>query len=123
MTTKSRKLTKREIEDVRKLSPYLTLEQLADFFGVSERTFYRIKERQPEVEEAFKKGKSTALAKVAQNLVQKALDGNITASIFYLKTRGGWSETNRTEIAMESNDGPTEIVIRSVEPSKHTTSS
>src|SRR5699024_10601218 len=80
------------------------------------RTFRRILDRDENVLRAYTGGKADVLSQVAENLVKRALDGNITASIFYLKTRGGWSEVNRHEIKTETSDGPTEIVIRSVLP-------
>lgn len=110
--------TKEGLRQIRKLAPYLTQEQVADFFGMSERTFRRIRERDEAVERAYKEGKADVLHQVAENLVKRALEGNITASIFYLKTRGGWSEVSRHEIKTETSDGPTEIVIRSVLPSE-----
>lgn len=108
--------TKKGVEQIRKLAPYLTQEQIADFFGMGERTFRRILDRDEDVLRAYREGKADVLSQVARNLVRRALDGNITASIFYLKTRGGWSEVNRHEIKAETSDGPTEIVIRSVLP-------
>lgn len=39
-------------------------------------------------------GKAETLAKVAGTLVQKALNGDTTSAIFYLKTQGGWKETS-----------------------------
>ncbi len=39
-------------------------------------------------------GKAETLAKVAGTLVQKALAGDTTSAIFYLKTQGGWKETS-----------------------------
>lgn len=108
--------TKKGVEQIRKLAPYLTQEQIADFFGMGERTFRRILERDEKVLRAYREGKADVLSQVAENLVRRALDGNITASIFYLKTRGGWSEVSRHEIKTETSDGPTEIVIRSVLP-------
>ena len=112
--------TKKGVEQIRKLAPYLTQEQIADFFGMGERTFRRILDRDEKVVRAYREGKADVLSQVAENLVRRALDGNITASIFYLKTRGGWSEVSRHEIKTETSDGPTEIVIRSVLPNTST---
>ena len=50
-------------------------------------------ERQPEVLERYKRGQAKAIGSVAQSLLMQAREGNLTAAIFYLKTRAGWRET------------------------------
>lgn len=87
-------LTKKQIEQIENCAPFLTAGQIADLLGVSRATFYEIMKRDPEVARRYKRGKAKALNDVASNLVQQALGGNITAAIFYLKTRGGWRETD-----------------------------
>lgn len=64
----------------------------------------------------FQKELSTArieaVGTVAARLFKKAIDGDTTAMIFYLKTRGGWKETSVNEIT--NPDGsltPTRIEI------------
>ena len=76
----------------------LTLEQIADYFGMHRETFNAVCERQPEVFRQYKKGKSRAIASISQNLIKQAQDGNTTAAIFYLKTQAGWRETNNIDI-------------------------
>lgn len=44
------------------------------------------------------KGRIKANAKVAQGLYNQAINGNTAASMFWLKTRAGWAETNKHEI-------------------------
>ena len=46
-------------------------------------------------------GKIQANAKVAGALYQSALDGNVKAQTFWVKTVGGWQETGRVEIVSE----------------------
>ena len=46
-------------------------------------------------------GKIQANAKVAGALYQLALEGNVKAQSFWLKTVGGWQETGRVEIVSE----------------------
>lgn len=43
-------------------------------------------------------GRVDANANVGQKLYQQANGGNTQAMMFWLKTRGGWSETNKHEI-------------------------
>lgn len=40
---------------------------------------------------------SNAVTKISNALFDKALNGDTTSMIFYLKTRGGWTETNKVE--------------------------
>jgi hypothetical protein len=113
MPPKPRVLSKDEIGQVEKLAPMLTREQIADFFGMHINTFDNIRERQPEVDVAYKRGRAETIGKVAQSLIQDALDGDTTSRIFFLKTQGGWRET--TKVDHTSSDGsmsPKEIIIR-----------
>ena len=103
MPRQARVLSEEEIEQVEKLAAMLTLEQLADFFGISQRTFNNIRERQPDVDAKYKKGRAKTIGKVAESLIQDALDGDTTSRIFFLKTQGGWRET--TKIDHTSSDG------------------
>ena len=50
-------------------------------------------------------GKIQANAKVAGALYQSALEGNVKAQSFWLKTVGGWQETGRVEIVSEDKLG------------------
>lgn len=90
-------LTDDQIKEVETLAPYLTAEQIAGHLGVARQTFFDIKKRDERVELAFQRGKSKAVATVAKNLVQRANSGSDVAAIFYLKTRGGWKETQAVE--------------------------
>lgn len=96
-------LDDKQIAQVEALASVLTLEQIADYFGVARNTFDAICKRQPEVFEHYKKGKTKAIASVAQNLIKQAQDGNTTAIIFFLKTQAGWKETQ--VIDNTSSDG------------------
>lgn len=77
---------------VEKLAKFLTQDQLADYFGICRKTFYNILDRDPEVEQCFNRGRAACHAAVAQSLVNQAIDGNVPAQVFYLKTRAGWKE-------------------------------
>jgi hypothetical protein len=81
-----------QIAQVEALSAVLTKGQMADYFGICENTFREVEKRQPEVSEAYKRGKGKAIAGVGSNLISQARKGNVAAAIFYLKTQAGWKE-------------------------------
>ena len=81
-----------KVAQVEALASVLSKKQMADYFGIAENTLRAIEERQPEVFEAYKRGKGKAIASVGSNLISLAQKGNVTAAIFYLKTQAGWRE-------------------------------
>lgn len=99
MPPKRRDLTPEEVSQVERLAAVLTMEQVADFLGISDRTLRKRMSENDEVRAAYKRGKQRAIAGVATSLLQKANSGNIAAMIFYLKTQAGWRETQRIEHA------------------------
>jgi len=98
MGCKKVKFTQKQINQVEALASVLTVEQISEYFGISYVTFGRLRKDNPEIDKAYKKGKANAIREVAEGLLDKAKAGNLSASIFFLKTRGGWRETNRTEL-------------------------
>jgi predicted transcriptional regulator len=109
-------LTDDQISQVRRLASVLTMEQIADFLGISEQTLRRRFHDSPKVLEAFKKGKGEALAGVATNLIQQARDGNVAAAIFYLKTQGGWREKSEVDVTSNGKTIVPEITLHIVRP-------
>lgn len=65
----------------------LTDEQIAHNMGIATGTLYSWKKSHVEICEALKKGKEVVDFQVENALVQAALDGNVTAQIFWLKNR------------------------------------
>ena len=90
------------------LADVLSQKQLADYFGCTPNTLRAAFERQPELSEAYRKGKALGVTKVAKSLAAKALDGDINAAKFYLSHQAGWTETKRQEITGRDGD-PIEI--------------
>lgn len=83
----------------------LTQEQCAVLIGQSVDSLSR------HCRKELDQGKAEILAKVAGNLVQKALAGDTASTIFYLKTQGGWRERVDHTHA-DPNGGPVQFVIR-----------
>jgi hypothetical protein len=105
-------LNEDQVREVETLGALLSLDQIADYFGMARNTFTAICERQPEVLERYKKGKAKAIGAVAKGLLQQAREGNMTAAIFYLKTQAGWRETTVQEIT--GKDGAQIVVVTGV---------
>lgn len=101
---------KAQTAQVEALASVLSKGQLADYFSISETTLREIEKRQPEVSDAYKKGKAKAIGSIASGLIAQAKKGNITAAIFYLKTQAGWKE------AKENERPPQPIEINFVNP-------
>ena len=102
-----------QIAQVEALASVLTKGQLADYFNICENTFREAESRQPLISEAYKRGKSKAIAGVGSNLLSQARKGNVTAAIFYLKTQAGWKE--QSDI-LDVEPGQIVTIIRATRP-------
>lgn len=75
----------------------LTKEQIAYRLGFAKQTLYdKIKET-PELLDAIKRGQASGIENIANALYDKAMEGDTTSAIFYLKARAGWSEKQQIE--------------------------
>lgn len=91
-------LTAEQLQHVEKLAAGMTVEQIADFLGMSEATFYRRLKRDRAFLRAYKKGKANRLSRISGKLFQVAMKGNVTALIFIAKTQLGWRETDPRQL-------------------------
>jgi hypothetical protein len=103
MGRRAKQLTDDEIAQIEALAAFLSVDSIADFFGIGRRTLYSIFERNPEIAARYKKGKARAINSVARGVLQRAIDGDNQCSFFYLKTQAGWRETQH--IDQTSSDG------------------
>lgn len=62
-------------------------EQIAEKIDIAASTLYEWKNKYPEISEALKKGKEVVDYQVENALLDKALNGDATAQIFWLKNR------------------------------------
>lgn len=81
----------------------LTDEQIAENMGISRRTFYNWRNKYPQIEKVTKLGKEHANFAVENALFKKAIGGNTTAMIFWLKNnwRSKYSDSPKTDIELE----------------------
>ena len=78
----------------------LTDEQIADNIGVNHRTFERWKSEHSQIRQVIKRGKEHANYAVENALLKKAIGGNTTAMIFWLKNnyREKYSDSQKTPL-------------------------
>lgn len=88
MPRPKKKPTKKDLEEIQALASMgLTQQQIADIKEICVDTLRKYSL------EAFNKGKSKGIAKVAQTAFAMAVSGKSPAmTIFYLKTQAGWVE-------------------------------
>ena len=79
----------------------LTSEQIALALGIGESTLYDKQNEFKEFGEAIKRGRGTGIQRVTNKLYEKALEGDNTAMIFYLKNRAGWQDKIEKETIVE----------------------
>jgi hypothetical protein len=79
--------------------------QIADCLNVSEKTLNRWKKRYPEFCQSLKDGKVKADTDVATSLYQKAITGDVTAQIFWLKNRQPKTWRDKQTQVIENPDG------------------
>ena len=109
-------LTNTDIIQVEALSAVCTKSQMASYFGMTEKTFRAVEKRQPEVLTAYRRGRAKAIVEVATSLYQKAIDGDMRAAQFYLKTQAGWSEKSHIELSRAEEPEDRTWTVRVVEP-------
>ena len=77
-------------------------ERQAKALGVNSKTLRKY------FKEELQVGRDRAHAEIAGALYKRALDGNVPAQIFYLKTQAGWREAQRLELRAEGQGFITE---------------
>jgi len=91
--TAGRKEIEIDLKQVEKLAAIgLNEQQVADSLGISQATLARRKQNKVDFADALKRGQAKGIATVANNLFEQSKDGNVSAGIFFLKNRAGWSD-------------------------------
>lgn len=81
------------------LAGVLSMQQIAAYFGMTEKTLRAVQERQPEVFAAYSSGRAKMIAKVSSALLGAIERGDMRAIQFYLKTQAGWTEKHALEVS------------------------
>jgi len=97
MGRRRKTLTEEQMIQLEALAAYLTQDQIADYFGISDSTLRTRMREDPKISIAYNRGKQRAVSSVADTLIRQARGGNTTAMIFFLKTQGRWRETSVQE--------------------------
>ena len=105
-----------DLKQVEKLASIgLNEGQVAAALGICQDTLTSRKRKYSDFSDALKAGQAKGIATVANNLFEQSKDGNVSAGIFFMKNRAGWSDkldqnTNHTgdafnEILLKVVDG------------------
>lgn len=91
----------------------LTDEQIAHNMGIATGTLYEWKKKYPEIAESLKKTKEVVDREVENALYKKALSGDTTALIFWLKNRrpNDWRDKRETQLSGNVQTVPDRLVI------------
>lgn len=79
----------------------LTDEQIANNMGIGRTTLYEWRQKEPNIANALKKGKEVVDFEVENALLKSAIEGNVTAQIFWLKNR--MTKQWREKVEIETN--------------------
>lgn len=93
----------------------LTNNQIAEKIGISKQTFYDWLKKYPDLSDSLKENKDVVDRKVENALLKNALNGNVTAQIFWLKNRkpNEWREKREAE-ANEAQSSSMNQLIQSL---------
>tara|TARA_A100001234_G_C12506878_1_gene334345 strand:- start:13 stop:372 length:360 start_codon:yes stop_codon:yes gene_type:complete len=118
MPRPERKFTDEEIDELEKLAPALTHEQIARYFGISDNTLREILKRDKRVSEVYNRSLTKAGILMIDKLYDKAMEGDYQSMKLWLSQRMGWTEKSRQEISGPDGnpiDVDTQITIEVVE--------
>lgn len=91
-----------------------TNKQIAEKLGINPDTLYQYQKKYPEFSETLKKGKEVVDYQVENALLKSALEGNITAQIFWLKNRKPqqWKDKVEKEEKQENLNNVKSVLIK-----------
>lgn len=84
----------------------LTLDQVARSLGLSLRTLQRKKRASSQLAQALEVGHAAAVAAMSDKLSEMAMNGSLTAEIFWLRRRVSWRDSDAGGVGVNMNLGP-----------------
>lgn len=81
----------------------LTQEQIAHNMGIGLTTLKEWRQKQPTIETFLKRGKEVVDFEVENALYKSAMEGNVTAQIFWLKNRRKDKWREKQDVSIEKN--------------------
>lgn len=82
----------------------LTDQQIANNMGIHVSTLYEYKKKSNEINDALKRTKEIVDYEVENALLKNAMNGNVTAQIFWLKNRKKFEWRERVESSANNNE-------------------
>lgn len=89
----------------------LTDIQIAENLGISKDTFYEYKKKHSDFSDSLKKGKEIVDYQVENALLKNALEGNVTAQIYWLNNRKPKQWKNKRENTENNNEEITKVEL------------
>lgn len=89
----------------------LTDDQIAHNIGIRRSTLYEWKNKHTDFADSIKKSKEVADFEVESALYKKALSGDVTAQIFWLKNRKPDKWRDKTDMAVAPSNGVLESLL------------
>lgn len=92
----------------------LTYEQISNNMGIDTSTLWDWRKKAPNISNALKKGREVVDFEVENALLKNALNGNVTAQIFWLKNRkkDQWREKVETNDEEKEIQNAKDIVVK-----------
>lgn len=87
-------LTSAQLAEMPTLSAVLSVEQMADYYGIPRSTFWAMLQRDETLARVYQRGRASAFRDVGNSVLTKARAGDMVAAVFFLKTQARWRETD-----------------------------
>lgn len=114
-----------QIRDIELLAAYLPIGKIADYLGISEKSFHTLKERDDRIFTAYNRGVTKAHSKAGNTIMRFMqyegdnpceLQLKFQAAKFYNQTKGGWKAKEEKKVRFNIPDDatPVEIVNKTI---------